>query len=171
MEANRRYHNEFEYFEGNTVRKLKAVPDYNREQHEYERRRQQVRRNTRKEYAMGIDLFSLLFLTAAIIITMYVCVEYLRVQSNITSMSKKIVSMETKVIEMKNHNEMTLEQVTGTIDLAHIYEVATNELGMVHANHNQVITYTNVKSNYVRQYGEIPSIDKSDFLDYIIRKK
>jgi cell division protein FtsL len=175
MDARSRHYEDFEYFEGNTVRKLSTVPDYNRERVERNQdnqRRQQVRRGaSKREQTMGIDLVSLMFLTAAIIVTMYVCVEYLQVQSGITGMSKEIVSLENQVLDLKNENATTLEQVNASVDLAYVYEVATKQLGMVHAKNNQVITYNGVKSDYVRQYDDIPSSDKSDFFDYILKNQ
>ena len=42
------------------------------------------------------------------------------------------------------------------VDLDHIYDVATNKLGMIYAKKNQVITYEKTESEYVRQFEDIP---------------
>lgn len=41
-----------------------------------------------------------------------------------------------------------------TID--HVYKVATEELGMVYANKNQILQYDKTESEYVRQNEDIP---------------
>jgi hypothetical protein len=48
--------------------------------------------------------------------------------------------------------------------------VATNELGMVSPQNNQVITYDSNLSDYVRQYKDIPEENKDSLLDKIINK-
>ena len=42
------------------------------------------------------------------------------------------------------------------MDLDHVYKVATEELGMVYANKNQILLYDKTESEYVRQYEDIP---------------
>ena len=42
------------------------------------------------------------------------------------------------------------------MDLDHIYDVATKELGMVYANKNQILLYDKTESEYVRQYEDVP---------------
>ncbi len=47
-------------------------------------------------------------------------------------------------------------RINASIDLDHIYKVATEELGMVYANPEQVLLYDKTESEYVRQYEDIP---------------
>ena len=42
------------------------------------------------------------------------------------------------------------------MDLDYVYKVATEELGMVYANKDQVRLYNKTESEYVRQYEDIP---------------
>ncbi|MDF2473725.1 MAG: Septum formation initiator, partial [Anaerocolumna sp.] len=140
------------YVEGNTARNLQAVPDYQVE--EVPLRREQPRRETRKRKKANIsmDIFSFLFFAIAVTITLYTCIEYLGVQSNITRMEKKAATLESELVKLENQNRAALSEIDTSLDLNYIYKVATNELGMVYPKENQVITYESTLSDYVRQY-------------------
>lgn len=175
------------YVEGNAVRKEWATPDYGEEvparrrpltEEEFrekkkkeESSRARVARRRKNQTAGNLDFVSILYLSAAIIITMYVCVGYLSVQSNITSMSKKAISLENDLIRLQNENDAQLQRVNASIDLEHIYKVATKELKMVHANKEQIISYEGAKKDYVRKYGEIPEVKDKTIVDKILNKK
>lgn len=150
--ATRRSYYGSEYVQGNTVRRLDES---------YSTRRQRTlevvpESKTYPEQRTSWDLVSLLFMVAALSITMYICVSYLQVQHDVVTMNKSIASMESQIMELKNKNDAAYSKVDTSVDLAYIYKVATEELGMVHPVENQVFTYQNQKSDYVRQYSDIP---------------
>ncbi len=169
MEASNRK-NQFDYrrtsyVDGNTVRKLNAVPE--RREHTstpipgrqpLPERRQVPERQERRAPRMvsGINMASMLVLTIAIIATLYFCVEFLMLQYDVTAMEKEIVSMEHNLTTMKNENDAAYEQINSAYDLDYVYQVAVGELGMVYPNKNTVITYQSNDEGYVRQYRDIP---------------
>ncbi len=160
MEANRRRvqydYSGTSYVDGNTVRKLRVAPDVRREEEQYEvpqRRRQEHRH---QKTLSGISFASLIVLTVAIIATVYVCVDYLMVQNEITVMNKQIVSMEKQITTLTKENDAAYEAINTAVDLDEIYRVAVEELGMVYPNKNEVITYKSGSADYVRQYEDIP---------------
>ena len=55
--------------------------------------------------------------------------------------------------DIEDPNAEHYEKVDG---LDHVYKVATEELGMVYANKDQVLMYNRTESEYVRQYEDIP---------------
>ena len=57
-----------------------------------------------------------------------------------------------------------------SVDLAYVYRVATKELGMVHPKSNQVIEYQQVKSDYLKQYADIPEVKDESVLKKIVKK-
>lgn len=144
------------YIDGNTVRKLSAVPEREREHEQHEipsrRRQEQVSPKT----LSGINLASLMVLCVAIIATLYMCVEYLKLQSDVSQMNNQIVTMENKLSEMTKANVAAYEAINKKYDLDYVYKVAVNDLGMVYPNENKVITYKKGKADYVRQYKDIP---------------
>jgi hypothetical protein len=174
MEAKRQYqHRDTDYISGNTVRKLQPSREYDPDyEYGHRTREKHIKKAVlRKQERIQIDLVSLIFLTVAILITSYVCVEYLKVQTSIISKNRTIASMENEVMDMKTKNNETLDRINASVDLAYVYKTATKKLKMVHAKDNQIITYKSIKSDFVRQYDNIPSGDKSDFLDYILKNK
>lgn len=154
------------YVEGNTVRKLSAVPDIRREpvhnpvpgQRPMPERRQVPERQERKAPRMvsGINMASLFVLTMAIVATFYFCVEYLMLQYDVRATKKEIITLENTLTTMRNENDAAYEQVNSAYDLDYIYQVAVDELGMVYPNKNTVITYQGNDEGYVRQYKDIP---------------
>ena len=126
------------------------------------KRQHRIRRN--QERAMYMDLPYVIMLTLASICTLYLCVNYLHLQSAITARMHNIEAMEEKLEKMRTEND-ALETSINTsidacfqcvIDLNEIYEIATKELGMVYAKKDQVLLYDKTESEYVRQYEDIP---------------
>ncbi len=154
------------YVDGNTVRKLSAVPD--RREPVYapipgnqplpERRRAPEKQERRApRMVSGINMASMLVLTLAIAATLYFCVEYLMLRYDVTAMEKELVSLERNLTTMKSENDAAYEQINSAYDLDYVYRVAVGELGMVYPNNNTVITYQGNDEGYVRQYRDIPS--------------
>ena len=181
MSKKRYYETEY-YVDGNTIRKRQvevpsnnyaqlntvyqpvrrerpvAVPDRRREAKE-DKKRQQVAKTFA---AQSWDLTSLLVIIAALAVTFFMCISYLEAQEMITAMSKKAASLESEIMTLKNENDAAYSRISGSVDLQYVYDVAVNELGMVHAKDNQVVAYNSRKSNSVRQYGEIPAETEQD---------
>lgn len=103
-----------------------------------------------------MDLPFVIMLTIAAICTLYLCVNYLHVQSSITSRIHNIELLEQDLEVLKSENDALETSINTYVDLDYVYEVATQELGMVYANKNQVIMYNKTESEYVRQYDDIP---------------
>lgn len=156
------------YVEGNTARNLQLVPDYQVEGSPSKREQQTRETVKRKKVNPGMDIFSFLLFAIAVSVTFYTCIEYLSVQSNITQMEKKAATLESELVKLENQNKAALSEINTSLDLNYIYQVATNELGMVYPKENQVITYESTLSDYVRQYGDIPDESESSILSKII---
>lgn len=158
---------QYQYVDGTAVRKLQ--PEYGYE--EERRRKQEPARKPykrKKQKTPNMDFGMAIGLTAAVAFTAFLCVHYLQVQADITTMSKKVATMESTIMTMKEDNDTALENVTSSIDLNNIYKVATEELGMVHAGKDQVITYDSTKSDSVKQYGDIPKSTSKNIVDRIL---
>lgn len=174
--GDRRYPTDYvgEYIDGNTVRKIETVPEPKRiqptkEEYDLEReRKDRMRRIQRKrEKAKELDLFSVAWLVLAVGITFWVCVKYLSVQSELTVTTKEITKLENEILTLKEENKTELDSITSDIDLDYIYKIATEKLGMVHPNKDQVVSYESTKSDSVRQYGDIPSGTSESILSKI----
>ncbi len=176
MSREQYYQTEY-YVDGNTIRKRqKAVTSHNyaqlntayqpvrkeRLESVPDRRREADRRRQEQAAPKALpvqnwDFKSLLVIVAAIAVTFFMCISYLEAQETITAMSKKAASLESEIMTLKNENDAAYNRIDSSVDLQYVYDVAVNELGMVHAKDNQVVAYNSRKSNSVRQYGEIPT--------------
>lgn len=150
-----RSHNQYQlntYVDGNTVRKMQAAP----------RRTTQNRTSassaTRKnrEKAMQMNMSYVVFLTVAAVVTVMVCINYLKLQSQNTSYQKTVTAMDTQLSELKLANDSEYNRVISSVDLEKLKNVAMNELGMVYASENQIRTYNSTENDYVKQYQDIP---------------
>lgn len=156
-----------EYVDGSAARKLQTVP--RRYDDEKVIRRTEPKRAPKVKRAPGITLLSFLLLSISISVTLYACVEYLKVQTEITAMNKELVSLENEVITLENDNYFALNEINTALDLEYVFQVAVNELGMVFPNNNKIVTYDAVVSEYVRQYDKIPEVTVDDLLAKILK--
>ena len=121
---------------------------------EARRHNRAVRR--RQEQALHMDLPYLIVLTLATVAALFTCCSYIRIKSSISSSMRAIEKYEQQLEALKSENDALQTAIHTDIDLDHIYDVATTQLGMVYADRNQVIRYKKTESEYVRQYEDIP---------------
>lgn len=142
------------YVYGNVV--TKPVYEPRRRTEEPERRRKasrQVRKNRRK--ALHMSPGYVLFLAAAAIIALVICVNYVKLQARITSSSKNITALQEELAQKKEENNTRYNSVMDSVNMEEIREKAT-KLGMVYASGDQVIEYKSPSADYVKQYESIP---------------
>lgn len=166
---NRRYQHDYSTY-GNTAKKLQVVPGYVEGDDIKPVRQPERKKHKKLKKSPGIDLFSALFFCTAITVTLYTCIDYLKVQNQVTEQNKQITKLERELTKLQNQNRDALAKINTSLDLNYIYEVATKELGMVYPNENQVVTYKSNLSDYVRQYEEIPEDINSSILEKILNK-
>lgn len=151
------------FVDGNTVRRLEAVPNVQPDKRSVPKKKQsrQVAKNQEKALHMnGLYVFAL---AIAVIVTLIVCVQYLQVQAEITYRLKNIHALEVKLTDITSQNDELDNRINSYIDLDNIYKVATEELGMSYATQDQISLYENSGSEYVRQYQDIPEIQTKRF--------
>ena len=93
------------------------------------------------------------FLAVAAIFALILCVNYVQMQSRITSHSKEVSSLQKELADLK---DTKYNSVMDSVNLDEIREKAMNELGMVYATSDQVIEYESPSGDYVKQYEGIP---------------
>ena len=139
------------YVVGNTARQLHV-----QEREYFHEERHAVTPRRGQERALPMELPFVIMLTIAAICTLYLCVSYLQLQSSITARLDHIEYLEERIETLKADNDALETRINTSVDLDYVYKVATEELGMVYANKNQVRLYNKTESEYVRQYEDIP---------------
>ena len=82
---------------------------------------------------------------------------YLKLQAQVTESRKEISRMESSYSDLKLSNDAAYSKAVSSVDLDAIRDIAINELGMVYANQDQIVTYDKQDKDYVRQYEEVPN--------------
>lgn len=96
------------------------------------------------------------FLSAAAILALVICVNYVQLQAKLTNHSKNITALQEELSELKEENNTKYNAVMDSVNLEEIREKAQNELKMVYATSDQVVEYDRPSSDYVKQYENIP---------------
>ncbi len=147
------------YVDGNTVRRAEperrtSAPERKRTAQNLQRR-EQLRKN--RERALYMDLPYLMMLSAAAICALVICVQYLHQQSAMQARLSRIESLEQQLENQRAENDTLETRINTSVNLDYIYKVATEELGMVYANKDQVLMYDKTESEYIRQNEDIPN--------------
>ena len=163
------------YIEGTAVRKLsqyeQAVPEEMPGRHHAPEKRQQtpkrktsqsrpktrqkaVARRRARARAFQMNKGYVTFLS--IVACLFICVNYLKLQAQVTESRKQISRMESSYSDLKLSNDAAYSKAVSSVDLDKIRDIAINELGMVYANQDQIVTYEKQDKDYVRQYEEVP---------------
>lgn len=114
----------------------------------------QVKRNRRQ--ALHMNPAYVAFLTLAAVITLAVCVWYLQLRAELTTRSEHITELQQELADTKEENTTRYNSIVDSVNLEEVRDKAVNELGMVYADPDQIITYQNPISDYIKQYQDIP---------------
>lgn len=141
------------YVDGTAVRRLDPVPEKVQK-----RPAPQVSAETKKnrERALQMGVGYVLFLTAAAVVTVFTCVNYLQLQAKGTRLQKQVTALETQLDAAKLENDSNYNRIMSSVDMEHIKDVAMNEYGMTYAAGSQIVEYDLKDSDYVRQYSDVP---------------
>ncbi|MCF0133655.1 MAG: septum formation initiator family protein [Blautia sp.] len=161
------------YMEGNAVRRLQELPDYDSEEFPGKKRRsarpvqrnaananssrepsEAARRNREKALSMGKGF--VLFLSVISVAILFACVYYLQLKSEITSSMKQIAQLESELTSIREDNDAYESQVTSNVDISRIRKIAIGRLGMKFPDEGQTVDYQTVVGSYVRQYQDVP---------------
>lgn len=155
-----------EYIHGSAARQLQAVPKREPDRHEAPGGiSSQTLKNRRRAARMSVQY--VLFLVVATVVTLAVVIGYLQLTSEVGNRSKRIHALELQIKDTKAENDANYNDIMKKINLEEIRRVAIEELHMVYAQKNQVIFYETEESDYVRQYEDIPEMDKETFGEYL----
>lgn len=145
----------YAYVDGTAVRKLAPAPAKRPQKRETVRTSNTAKKT--RERALAMHTGYVLFLTAAAVITVFMCVRFLRLQAQGTRLQKQVTALEIQLDAAILENESDYNRIMTSVDMEHVKNVAMNELGMVYAKKSQIVTYESQNGDYVRQYAEVPA--------------
>ena len=141
------------YENGSAARKLNQYPERINRPYIVEQPAIEVK----PKFGLGVDIFSMLLLIATISATVFMCISYLQLQSDIVQLDKAITAKEKAITSIARENDAVEAVLENEItDLDYIYQIAVGVLGMVYPNDNEVVYYEYEDSGYFRQYQDIP---------------
>ena len=139
-----------EYVFGSVARRQYELPERYYDDIYEEARRNNIKPE-RENQTVAVSTPAFFVLLAALVVAIIMCVKFLSVQSRITTRVKNIEAQEKVLEQYKNDNDALEARIDASINLDDIYKVATEELGMVYADKDQVLTYDKTPTEYVRQ--------------------
>ena len=146
---------EHTYMYGNVVKKLDREPERRKSPTEPKRRvSRQVQRNRKR--ALHMNAAYVLFLTVAATVALLLCVNYVRLQSEMTKRSKQVTALQEQLAGLKEENTTKYNAVVDSVNLDEVRERAINQLGMTYASPDQIVEYDDPATDYVKQYDNIP---------------
>ncbi len=114
-----------------------------------------LRGEQKKAHKMHMGFVYVLFLMAAVTVMGYALISYLKLQSDIAGLSDNISYYETKLNNLTLANDDEYSKMINAVDFDEIRRIAIEELGMVYASEDQIISYVRENSDYVRQINDL----------------
>ena len=142
-----REYNESAYVYGNTARALRPIDE---EVKSPKKLSNKSRKNIDRDTRMNPGFMA--FLTLAIVVTGVACVQYIKLQSEVTTYVDRIASMEIELDSIKAENDDYESRIKGAVGLENIKKRAMDDLGMSYASDEQIVVYESDGTDYVRQF-------------------
>ncbi|WP_033126497.1 MULTISPECIES: hypothetical protein [Eubacteriales] len=118
------------------------------------RQSRRVRQNQRRELRVGKRY--VIFLSVAAVLALFICVNYVRLQSEIAGRSSNITALQEELADMREANNTKYNSIVDSVNMDQIKQKAEGELGMVPAQSGQIVEYDSPEGDYVTQYEQIP---------------
>ena len=151
------------YINGNVVRELEESQPIRRDSRsrreiEDARRKKNRRRAARRnrENAMAMSRGYVVFLTICVMAIAASAVSLVQMQSSVTQRMKDVAAIESQITSLRTENDAKYKEISTSIDLNYVKDVAMNQLGMKYAAREQVVYYSVENVNYMDQYSDIP---------------
>lgn len=96
-----------------------------------------------------------IIMAAAMVVIFITLVKYISLNIEISRKARTITELRKELTTAITENDNMEMSINSSIDYDYIYQVATQELGMVYASQNQIVTYDHKDSEYVVQYKDV----------------
>lgn len=116
-----------------------------------------LRSETKRQKKMNMSALYVVFLMVVCLVLVKSLVTYISLMSDNNAIVERISAYETQVNDLKVANDDEYSKMVNDVDLEEVRRIAVEELGMVYADSDQIITYTRENSDYVRQLEDLPN--------------
>lgn len=166
-------------FDGNAVRE-RDPRRVERLERGIEKRREEIRRREalehraqqarvrRLENSKGLGPVAFVMLLCCAAVMFYLWAGYIKLNDENRNLVKETARVNAQVDQLKDVNDIAVNEINSSVDLKNVYRTAVSEMGMVFATGNQIISYEDNEAAYVRQYKDIPKTAKNNILDDIV---
>ena len=96
-----------------------------------------------------------IIMAAAMVVIFITLVKYISLNIEISRKARTITELRKELTTAIMENDNMEMSINSSIDYDYIYQVATEELGMVYSSQNQIVTYDHKDSEYVVQYKDV----------------
>ena len=143
------------YQDGNTLRtRIVSVPTRDEEILFIPKAERKVQEQPRRLNWTRLGLF--MVMSALTLAFAVMCFSFLKLNASVNASRGNIYRLEQQLAQLKAENQMTQNRMNAQIDLAEVYEIATEQLCMVYPDANAQVNYTEQLREYVRQYEDLP---------------
>lgn len=152
------------YINGSAVRELEESSPLRRDPQKTRRELEEVRKKKNRrnaarrnrERALVMNRAYVTFLTGCVIASAVSAFSLIQIRSNVTQQMREVSALSSAVENAKTQNDARYKEITTSVDLNQIKDIAINQLGMKYASQDQIVYYTVENNNYMDQYSEIP---------------
>ena len=149
------------YVDGSAARKMNVVPQRESEPRVREPQRKKTTHAVPKSFdkALAFNMGYTMFVVAAVFIIVCACGYMLFMEAKVSDQQTHINEMEAQLENIKSDNNAMSVSLENMYTIDDIYNIATNELGMVYAKKGQIIYYDSANEDYVKQYQDVPEAE------------
>ena len=141
-----------QYVYGNAVRQPQRTPQRTSQRTQA---RPIATTATRKNRQFSVTFF--MFLICAVVFCGFVLGSQVSVKSELTATNEEITRLESQLNNIRLENDEDYSRIKNGIDLDEIRMKAIGKLGMTYATEGQIIYYSELDDDYVRQVSDIPT--------------
>ena len=144
-----------QYVSGTAVRQPERQPERKQAPRRVERPQARPVKRAGKNNQFSIPFF--VFLMCTMVFCGFVLVNHVSIKSEITATNEEITVLESKLNNMRLENDEDYSRIKNGVDLEEVRMKAIGKLGMTYATEGQIIYYSEMDDDYVRQVADIPT--------------
>ena len=144
-----------QYVYGNAVRQPQRAPQRTQAPKRVERPQARPITTTRKNSQLSIPFVA--FIICAVVFCGLILGNQVSVKSELTATNEEITRLESQLNNIRLENDEDYSRIKNGIDLDEIRMKAIGKLGMTYATEGQIVYYSELDDDYVRQVSDIPT--------------